>query len=124
MNSKKLSFLPKTKVGIGFVCALVALTGLMLVFIAVRWPRPSSYCKVHGVGLKSDWVPVIYGEPGYVPGYHQASKDFPNGDTKVEGGCVSTPDSPKTQLISFCKACRKAKAKWLKARAAVYLREI
>lgn len=72
-------------------------------------------CKVHGEKLREDSVPIIYGMPIYDPKYGEArGKYFPNGNSKVAGGCEVWKGMPEKVQVRYCQKCRDAEVKWLK----------
>jgi hypothetical protein len=70
---------------------------------------PGGICELHGVPLRSDTVPIIYGLRQYSAGYRDIQKAcFPNARQDVGGGC-SVKDL-KTATVEFCPKCREVKS--------------
>jgi hypothetical protein len=72
-------------------------------------------CEVHKTKMDYKEVRISYGLPAPRP-------DEPSGDIERRlfphhreyslGGCVISPDSPKTEKVYFCSDCKKAYEKW------------
>jgi hypothetical protein len=69
-------------------------------------------CPVHGVPLRRDEVPVVYGLIKASPGFLKAQKAyFPLARTFISGGCVV--DHERTQeSVEYCPKCREALRAW------------
>ncbi len=72
-------------------------------------------CEVHKTRMKHKVVRVAYGL--IIPGPDEPSgvterRLFPHRREISFGGCVSTPDSPKTERVYVCSECKKACDKW------------
>ena len=73
-------------------------------------------CKIHGVRLEPDEVPISYGLPPAPPrGYYEAMDEFfPNANSFVLGGCVISLDEISSKEL-FCSACRVAEKAWVES---------
>jgi hypothetical protein len=68
-------------------------------------------CEVHGVALRTDTVPIVYGLVRSSPATIKAREaSFPHAETEVLGGCVVRED--QFAQVKYCPECHKAKAQW------------
>lgn len=72
-------------------------------------------CEVHKTTMEHKKVKIHYGL--ILPGPNEPSADtqrqsFPHHCEYSLGGCVITPDSPKTTRVYVCANCKKAYDKW------------
>ena len=72
-------------------------------------------CEIHKTKMEHKEVRIAYGlilpSPGEPTG-ETAQRLFPHRHEVSFGGCVTKPDSPKTEKVYVCSACKKAYAKW------------
>lgn len=61
-------------------------------------------CHAHGCALISAIVPIQYGYPA-THGAWELQHENPNHGLYRLGGCVVTPDAPKTQRSWICPIC-------------------
>lgn len=73
-------------------------------------------CPLHQVVLQKDTLKIAY---GLVPGeacdsnrVKAAAQFFPYANSIVYGGCVTDPDSPKTEEVLYCPKCRAVEKTW------------
>ena len=72
-------------------------------------------CEVHHIKMDRKQVKIEYGlilpGPGEPTG-ETAQRLFPHRLEVAFGGCVVSPDSPKTEKVYVCRECKKAYEKW------------
>lgn len=72
-------------------------------------------CSLHKETMKTNEVRVYYGLPDVSNPYWKVrGVEFPNANSSVHAGCVSTPESPDVRQVLFCEKCRKAEEAWIK----------
>jgi hypothetical protein len=70
-------------------------------------------CQLHREWMTIGDVSIAYGFPIIDKAYSKAEKKlFPHANLYSAGGCVVSPDSPKTEKVLYCSSCRKAEAEW------------
>jgi hypothetical protein len=72
-------------------------------------------CEVHKVKMEYKEVKIHYGLPAFRPDEPSADAErhlFPHRLEYSLGGCVISPDSPKTEKIYVCGNCRRAYEIW------------
>lgn len=75
-------------------------------------------CPVHHVPLWKETRRIAYGLiPGEGDGCDSnrakaAEQFFPYANSKVDGGCVTSADSPKTREVLYCPKCRAVEKAW------------
>lgn len=72
-------------------------------------------CEVHGDRLQKAVVPIVYGRAGAPFPFATEKRDFPHANSRAYGGCIVSEDSPGSQAVKFCPACRAAEKRWLLA---------
>ena len=73
-------------------------------------------CEVHHARMELKEVSIMYGLVIPGPGAPSADSErrlFPHRREVSFGGCVSMPDSPKTEQVYVCARCKKAYGKWM-----------
>lgn len=72
-------------------------------------------CEVHQIQMERKWVRIVYGLIAPGPGEPSGDTEqrlFPHRREVSFGGCVVSPDSPKTNKVYVCSQCKKAYEKW------------
>ena len=82
-------------------------------------------CSVHKCKLLPEDVPIRYGLIRSPADLLSAKKQFfPNAYSFVLGGCLVSPQNPKTRKVFYCAECRTAEAAWHQANPKSYLTTI
>ena len=75
-------------------------------------------CPAHGLSLRDDTVPILYGLPAELvdEGYAETRRElFPYANTWTWGGCVTIKGElrPRSAKVRYCPQCRANYAPWL-----------
>lgn len=71
-------------------------------------------CHVHHVPLVQETVPITYGLPGPADTEPEAKlTKFPFASRIALGGCVISPDAPKTSTVWLCPSCLESRQTWM-----------
>jgi len=105
MRSKRISILAASLLmSVLFVCAHSR---------QIQELEVEKRCRIHGITLEKGEAPISYGMPVVDNVYEKARlKKFPNANSRIEGGCEVSADSPKIQSVFFCPQCRVAESEW------------